>query len=134
MKLNAQSQILAPVQARAGFDRSQPGSSMKKGWAGTMTNDHIRHRAATLFAPANVLDVAVISWYMARHRHQEFIRFLDRLEVVVPLTSSSTPSSITASPTGIRRPASPEAAMHTALAQHSRLEGRLSRIQIVHVR
>src|SRR5215469_6478988 len=67
------------------FRRStQPGLPMKKGRAGTMTHDYIRHGTTTLFAAFNVLDGTVIGQCMARHRHQEFIRFLNRIEAVVP--------------------------------------------------
>jgi hypothetical protein len=66
------------------LDRTQPGLPMKKGWAGTMTHDCIRHGTTTLFAALNVLDGSVIGQCMARHRHQEFIRFLNRIEAAVP--------------------------------------------------
>jgi hypothetical protein len=66
------------------LDRTQPGLPMKKGRAGTMTHDYIRHGTTTLFAALNVLDGTVIGQCMARHRHQEFIRFLNRIEAVVP--------------------------------------------------
>ena len=38
------------------LDRTQPGLPMKKGRAGTMTHDYIRHGTTTLFAALNVLD------------------------------------------------------------------------------
>jgi transposase len=66
------------------LDRTQPGLPMKKGRAGTMTHDYIRHGTTTLFAALNVFDGTVIGQCMARHRHQEFIRFLNRIEAVVP--------------------------------------------------
>jgi transposase len=66
------------------LDRTQPGLPMKRGRAGTMTHDYIRHGTTTLFAALNVLDGTVIGQCMARHRHQEFIRFLNRIEAVVP--------------------------------------------------
>jgi hypothetical protein len=43
-----------------------------------MTHDYIRHGTTTLFAALNVLDGTVIGQCMARHRHQELIRFLNR--------------------------------------------------------
>jgi hypothetical protein len=43
-----------------------------------MTDDYKQHRTTTLFAALDVLDGKVIGQYMARHRHQEFIRFLNR--------------------------------------------------------
>jgi len=66
------------------LDRTQPGLPMKKGRAGTMTHDYIRHGTTTLFAALNVLDGTVIGQCMARHRHQEFICFLNRIEAAVP--------------------------------------------------
>jgi hypothetical protein len=57
---------------------------MKKGRAGTMTHDYKRHGTTTLFAAMNVLDGAVIGRNMQRHRHQEFIRFLNAVEREVP--------------------------------------------------
>jgi transposase len=64
------------------LDRTQPGLPIKKGRAGTMTHDYIRHGTTTLFAALNVLDGTVIS--QCSHRHQEFIRFLNRIEAAVP--------------------------------------------------
>ena len=62
------------------LDRTQPGLPMKKGRAGTMTHDYIRNGTTTLFAALNVLDGTVIGQCMQRHRHQEFIRFLNAIE------------------------------------------------------
>ena len=69
------------------LDRTQPGLPMKKGRAGTMTHDYKRHGTTTLFAALNVLDGTVIGRNMARHRHQEFIRFLNAIEAAVPAGS-----------------------------------------------
>src|SRR5438270_5948632 len=66
------------------LDRTQPGLPMKPGRAGTMTHDYIRHGTTTLFAALNVLDGTVIGHNMKRHRHQEFIRFLNTIEAQVP--------------------------------------------------
>jgi DDE superfamily endonuclease/Homeodomain-like domain len=66
------------------LDRTQPGLPIKRGRAGTMTHDYVRHRTTTLFAALNLLDGTVIGQCMQRHRHQEFIRFLNRVEAVVP--------------------------------------------------
>ena len=98
LSLDEKSQIQA-------LDRTQPGLPMKKGRAGTMTHDDQRHGTTTLFAALNLLDGSVIGRCptgpdnagpvacgtgstaapsMARHRHQEFIRFLNRIERDVP--------------------------------------------------
>jgi transposase len=66
------------------LDRTQPGLPMKKGRAGTMTHDYKRHGTTTLFAALNVLDGTVIGRCMQRHRHHEFIRFLNAIERTVP--------------------------------------------------
>lgn len=66
------------------LDRTQPSLPMKPGRAGTMTHDYKRHGTTTLFAALNVLDGTVIGRNMQRHRHQEFIRFLNTVEVQVP--------------------------------------------------
>src|ERR1039458_9152200 len=65
------------------LDRTQPGLPMKKGRCGTMTHDYKRHGTTTLFAALNVLDGTVIGRNMQRHRHQEFIRFLNDIEAQV---------------------------------------------------
>ena len=66
------------------LDRTQPGLPMKKGRLGTMTHDYKRNGTTTLFAALNVLDGSVIGRNMQRHRHQEFIRFLNAVEREVP--------------------------------------------------
>ena len=66
------------------LDRTQPGLPMKPGRAGTMTHDYKRHGTTTLFAALNILDGTVIGRNMQRHRHQEFIRFLNTIEAQVP--------------------------------------------------
>jgi hypothetical protein len=74
------------------LDRTQPGLPLKRGRGGTMTHDYIRSSlprakaggTTTLFAALNVVDGSVIGQCMARHRHQEFIRFLNRIEAAVP--------------------------------------------------
>jgi transposase len=66
------------------LDRTQPGLPMKKGRADTMTHAYKRHGTTTLFAALNVLDGTVLGRCMQRHRHQEFIRFLNAIEAAVP--------------------------------------------------
>ena len=66
------------------LDRTQPGLPMKKGRLGTMTHDYKRNGTTTLFAALNVLDGTVIGRNMQRHRHQEFIRFLNAIDAEVP--------------------------------------------------
>ena len=66
------------------LDRTQPGLPMKPGRLGTMTHDYKRNGTTTLFAALDVLEGSVIGQCMQRHRHQEFIRFLNAIERRVP--------------------------------------------------
>jgi transposase len=66
------------------LNRTQPGLPMKKGRCGTWTHDYKRNGTTTLFAALNVLDGTVIGECMARHRHQEFLKFLRRLDREFP--------------------------------------------------
>ena len=66
------------------LDRTQPGMPIKPGRCGTMTHDYKRNGTTTLFASFNVLDGTVIGRCRQRHRHQEFIRFLNAVERAVP--------------------------------------------------
>lgn len=59
------------------LDRTQRSLPMKNGRAATMTHDYKRHGTTTLFAALDVLEGKVIGQCMKRHRHQEFIRFLN---------------------------------------------------------
>src|SRR6202162_1012755 len=66
------------------LDRTQPGLPMKKGRCGTMTHDYKRNGTTTLFAALEVLQGRVIGQCYERHRHQEFLKFLRRLEGEFP--------------------------------------------------
>ncbi|MFA6020999.1 MAG: IS630 family transposase [Rhodospirillales bacterium] len=66
------------------LDRTQPGLPLKPGRCGTMTHDYKRHGTTTLFAALDVLEGKVIGKCMQRHRHQEFIRFLNAIEAAIP--------------------------------------------------
>jgi transposase len=66
------------------LDRTQPGLPLKKGRCGTMTHDYKRHGTTTLFAALNVLDGKVVGRCMQKHRHQEYIRFLNTVDATVP--------------------------------------------------
>lgn len=62
------------------LNRTQPGLPLKKGRAGTMTHDYERHGTTTLFAALNVLTGETIHECMPQHRHQEFLKFLRKVE------------------------------------------------------
>jgi transposase len=66
------------------LDRTQPGLPLKPGKCATMTHDYKRNGTTTLFAALNVLDGTVLGRCMKRHRHQEFIKFLNAVERAVP--------------------------------------------------
>ena len=66
------------------LDRTQPGLPLKKGRCGTMTHDYKRNGTTTLFGALNLLDGQVIGDCMPRHRHQEFIRFLKKIDAETP--------------------------------------------------
>jgi len=66
------------------LDRTQPGLPLKKGRAGTMTHDYKRHGTTTLFAALDVATGEVLHECMPRHRHQEFLKFLRKIERKVP--------------------------------------------------
>jgi transposase len=66
------------------LDRTQPSLPLKPGRAGTMTHDYKRHGTTTLFAALNVVTGNVIGKCFARHRHDEFVRFLRLIDTQVP--------------------------------------------------
>lgn len=66
------------------LDRTQPGLPLKKGRCGTMTHDYKRNGTTTLFAALAVLQGRVIGQCYARHRHQEWLKFLRRLDEEFP--------------------------------------------------
>lgn len=66
------------------LDRTQPGLPLKKGRASTMTHDYKRNGTTTLFAALNVLDGKVISQCQQRHRHDEWLKFLKKIDRETP--------------------------------------------------
>jgi len=66
------------------LDRTQPSLPMKKGRAATMTHDYKRNGTTTLFAALDVLTGTVIGQCLPRHRHEEFLKFLRKIEREVP--------------------------------------------------
>ena len=66
------------------LDRTQPGLPMKKGRTGTMTHDYKRNGTTTLFAALNLLEGTILGQCLPRHRHQEFLKFLRRLDREYP--------------------------------------------------
>jgi len=66
------------------LDRTQPGLPLKKGRCGTMTHDYKRNGTTTLFAALDVLEGKVMGYCLPRHRHQEFLKFLNHVNRQVP--------------------------------------------------
>ena len=66
------------------LDRTQPGLPLKPGRCGTYTHDDHRHGTTTLFAALQVVEGRVIGQCYPRHRHQEFLKFLQRLDAGFP--------------------------------------------------
>jgi len=66
------------------LDRSQPVLPMRPGQAERRTHDYYRHGTTSLFAALDIATGAVIGQCQSRHRQQEFVRFLDRIERTVP--------------------------------------------------
>jgi transposase len=62
------------------LDRTQPGLPIKKGRCGI----YKRHGTTTLFAALETLQGKVVGECHARHRHQEFLQFLRRLDREFP--------------------------------------------------
>ncbi len=57
---------------------------LKKGRCGTFTHDYVRHGTTSLCAALEILEGKVIGQCFARHRHQEFLTFLRRLDQEFP--------------------------------------------------
>lgn len=66
------------------LDRTQPGLPLKKGRAETMTHDYKRNGTTSLFAALNIADGSIIGECMKKHRHQEWIRFLNLIKKSTP--------------------------------------------------
>ena len=66
------------------LDRTQPGLPLKRGRCGTMTHDYKRHGTTTLFAALDPARGRVVGMCTPRHRQQEFLRFLRRLDGEYP--------------------------------------------------
>jgi transposase len=70
------------------LERTQPLLPLRPGMPARQTHDYQRHGTTTLFAALNMLDGKVIGDCMPRHRHQEFIRFLQLIDTKTPLDLS----------------------------------------------
>jgi transposase len=66
------------------LDRTQPLLPMRPGIPERQTHDYERYGTTTLFAALNILDGTVIGQCQPRHRHQEFVKFLEKIDRNVP--------------------------------------------------
>jgi hypothetical protein len=66
------------------LDRTQPGLPRKKDRCGTMTHDDVRHGTTTLFSAWELLEGRVIGLCQKRHRHPEWLKFLQRIDAQTP--------------------------------------------------
>jgi transposase len=66
------------------LDRTQPVLPLRPGIPARQTHDYERHGTTTLFAALNILDGTVIGSCLPRHRHGEFLKFLERIEASTP--------------------------------------------------
>ena len=66
------------------IERIQPLLPMGLSYVEGVTHDYIRHGTTTLFAALDVATGSVIAECKPRHRHQEFLSFLRRIDKEVP--------------------------------------------------
>ena len=66
------------------LERTQPGLPLGIGHIRTKTHDYTRHGTVTLFAALNYLEGKILHQSAARHRHQEWLRFLRHLDAQTP--------------------------------------------------
>lgn len=66
------------------LDRTQPSLPLKPGRCGTMTHDYKRHGTTTLFAALDMAEGKLIGTCMQRHRHQEWIKFMELIDAQTP--------------------------------------------------
>ena len=66
------------------LNRTQPLLPLRLGDPERRTHDYERHGTTTLFAALNVATAEILGTCMQRHRHQEFLRFLNLLNRTYP--------------------------------------------------
>ena len=67
------------------LSRTQPVLPMGLGYLEGVTHDYVRHGTTTLFAALDIATGTVFTDCKPRHRHQEFLSFLKRIDAAVPL-------------------------------------------------
>jgi putative transposase len=66
------------------LDRTQPVLPMGLGYGEGVTHDYVRHGTTTLFAALDIASPTILTECRPRHRHQEFLGFLKRIDDAVP--------------------------------------------------
>lgn len=66
------------------LDRTAPTLPIMPTTPARMTHDYVRHGTTNLFAALDVASGSMIAEHYARHRHQEFLRFLRTIDTAVP--------------------------------------------------
>ena len=66
------------------IDRTQPSLPFRRGRCGTVTHDYKRHGTTTLFAALELAEGRLIGMCQRRHRHQEWLKFLKKLDAETP--------------------------------------------------
>jgi transposase len=67
------------------LERTQPLLPLRPGQVERRTHDYARHGTTTLFAALNVVTGEVLRRCEKRHRHQEYLRFLNDIDASVPM-------------------------------------------------
>jgi putative transposase len=68
------------------LNRTQPVLPMGLGYVEGITHDYVRNGTTTLFAALDIATGTVLAECRPRHRHQEFLGFLERIDQAVPKT------------------------------------------------
>ena len=66
------------------LERTRPLLPLRPGLPARRTPDYIRHGTTSLFAALNVATGKVIGQCHRRHRHQEFLKFLNQVDAELP--------------------------------------------------
>ena len=77
--------MLAEKKSGSALNRTRPicCSRQVRAWP-RQSHDYERHGVTSLFAAMDVASGVTISTCCRRHRHQEFLRFLDEIEANLP--------------------------------------------------
>jgi len=85
--------VVLSVDEKSGtqaLDRTQPVLPMTPGQVERGTHDYVRNGTTSLFAALDVATGKVIGRCHRRHRHQEFVKFLDQIDAAVPAEDGVT--------------------------------------------